>query len=154
MVNLILKQTVKLFLLGLFVVSTGLTFGGDLPDTYGNRLAAAERYLRVASMKDMMRDSIVETSKNYPEKIRVEYVSLMNKFIRVEILERAALASMVKRFTLDELIALGDFYGSKEGQSAMKKFGVMMADVMPVIQQEMGRVQMEIKADLVLLNNR
>ena len=35
-VNLILKQTVKLFLLGLLVLSTGLTFGGDLPDTYGN----------------------------------------------------------------------------------------------------------------------
>jgi hypothetical protein len=53
----------KLLLLGLLVVSTGFTFGGDLPDTYGNRIAAAERYLRVASMDDMMRDSIVETAK-------------------------------------------------------------------------------------------
>jgi hypothetical protein len=105
-------------------------------------------------MKDMMRDTIVETAKNLPEKVRGAYVSLMNKHIRVEILERAALASMAKHFTVDELNALADFYGSNEGRSAMKKFGAYMGDVMPVIQQEMGRAQMEIKADIERLSKQ
>jgi hypothetical protein len=148
------KIIVTLFLVGMLVISPHIALGGDLPNTYGNRLAAAERYLQVASMKDMMRDMIVETAKNFPEKIRGAYVSLMNKHIRVEILERAALVSMAKHFTVDELNALADFYGSKEGRSAMKKIGAYMGDVMPVIQQEMGRVQTEIEADLVRLNKR
>jgi hypothetical protein len=142
------KNIFTLFLLGVIAVSPYVVIAGDLPDTYGNRLAAAERYLQVASMKDMMRDIIVETAKNLSEKVQGAYISLMNKHIRVESLERAALASMAKHFTVDELNALADFYGSKEGRSAMKKFGAYMADVMPVIQQEMGRAQMEIKADI------
>lgn len=148
------KNITTLFLLGMIAVSPCVVIAGDLPDTYGNRLAAAERYLQVASMKDMMRDTIVETAKNLPEKVGVAYVSLMNKHIRVEILERAALASMAKHFTVDELNALADFYGSKEGRSAMKKFGAYMGDVMPVIQQEMGRAQMEIKADIERLSKQ
>ena len=148
------KNIVTLFLVGMLVITPHIALGGDLPDTYGNRLAAAERYLQVASMKDMMRDMIVETAKNLPEKVGGAYVSLMNKHIRIEILERAALASMAKHFTVDELNALADFYGSKEGRSAMKKFGAYMGDVMPVIQQEMGRVQTEIKADIERLSKQ
>ena len=148
------KNITTLFLLVMIAVSPYVVMAGDLPDTYGNRLAAAERYLQVASMKDMMRDLIVETAKNLPEKVRGAYVSLMNEHIRVEILERAALASMAKHFTVDELNALAEFYGSNEGRSAMKKFGAYMGDVMPVIQQEMGRVQMEIKADIERLSKQ
>jgi len=148
------KNITTLFLLVMIAVSPYVVMAGDLPDTYGNRLAAAERYLQVASMKDMMRDLIVETAKNLPEKVRGVYVSLMNEHIRVEILERAALASMAKHFTVDELNALAEFYGSNEGRSAMKKFGAYMGDVMPVIQQEMGRVQMEIKADIERLSKQ
>ena len=65
----------------------------------------------------------------------------MTKHIHVEVLERAALASMAKHFTVDELNALADFYGSREGRSAMKKIGAYIADVMPVIQQNMTKAQ-------------
>ncbi len=145
---------VILFFIGMFAISIQTSITGELPDTYGNRLVAAERYLRVANMKDMMRDMIIETAKNLPEKIRGAYIALMNKHIHVEVIERVALASMVKHFTVDELNALADFYGSKEGRSAMKKFGAYMGDVMPVIQQETGRMQMEIKADIERLSKQ
>jgi len=142
------SRILTLFLISLFVISIQAAIAGNLPDTYGNRLAAAERYLQVASMADMMRDTIAGTAKNLPKEVREPYIALMNKHIHVEILERAALASMAKHFTVDELNALADFYGSKEGRSAMKKFGAYMGDVMPVIQQEMGRVQTKILADI------
>jgi hypothetical protein len=63
----------------------------------------------------------------------------MRDAVRPEVLERAAMASMVKVFTAEELNALADFFGSPVGKAAMGKFGVYMADVMPVIQQEMFR---------------
>lgn len=121
------------------------SFATDVPDTHGNRLAAARGYLEIVSMKDMMRDTIVESAKNLPENIRPSYVQWMTKTVRVEVLESTALASMAQHFTVKELKALAAFYGSPEGRSAMKKFGPYMADVMPVIQQEMLRAQQQLE---------
>lgn len=117
----------------------------DIPDTHGNRLVAARHYLEAVPMKDMMRDMVMESAKNLPEKVRPAYVQFMTKAIRVDVMEGAALASMAQHFTVKELNAIADFYGSAEGRSAMKKFGAYMADVMPVIQQEMLRAQKQLE---------
>ena len=120
----------------------------DLPDTYGNRMAAAERYLQVVSMKDMMHNTIIETAKNVPEEYRSLYIQLMTKHINVPVIERAALASMTKNFTVEELDALATFYGSKVGQSAMGKFGAYMGDLMPALQQEIIKTQESMRSEL------
>lgn len=112
------------------------TWAGDIPDTPQNRLVSARKYLDTVSMKDMLRDTITETARNYPQARREAYVAYMNEAIRVEAIEDAALASMARHFTVDELNALAAFYASPEGSSAMKKFGAYLADVMPVIQKE------------------
>lgn len=117
----------------------------DIPDTHGNRLAAARHYLEAVPMKDMMRDMVMESAKNLPENVRPAYVQFMTKAIRVDVMEGAALASMAQHFTVKELNALADFYGSAEGRSAMKKFGAYMADVMPMIQQEMLHAQKQLE---------
>lgn len=111
----------------------------EVPDTHGNRIAMAERYLATVSMKDMMRDMTLESAKNFQEGVRQDYIRFMNSTIRVEVLERAALASLARHFTVGELRALATFYGSPEGKSTMKKMGVYMADLMPVLTQEMQR---------------
>jgi hypothetical protein len=140
-------RTIVLGLLVLLVSSfSGAAFAADIPDTHGNRLAAARSYLEVVSMKDMMRDMVAESAKNLPENVRPSYVQYMTKAIRVEVLESTALASMAQHFTVKELKALATFYGSPEGRSAMKKFGAYMADVMPVIQQEMLRAQQQLES--------
>lgn len=118
---------------------------GDTPDTPGNRQAAAERYLAVAPLESMLRDVVEKTSENLPEDQRRGFVDLMGKYLRIGVLERSTVASMVRHFTVRELNALADFYGSPEGKSAMKKFGLYMADVMPVIDQEMKRAFQEYK---------
>ena len=124
---------------------TSTSIAADIPDTHGNRLAAARSYLEVVSMKDMMRDMIAESAKNLPENIRPSYVQYMTKAVRVEVLESTALASMAQHFTVRELKALAAFYGSPVGRSGMKKFGAYMADVMPAIQQEMLRAQQQLE---------
>lgn len=139
---------VVIVLMGQFLLSPNRAFAVDLPDTYGNRMAAAERYLQVASMKDMIHDMIIETAKNVPEEYRSIYVQLMIKHINVPVLERAALASMTKNYTVEELDALANFYGSKVGQSAMGKFGAYMGDLMPTLQQEMTKSQEVMRSEL------
>ena len=137
----------KLFLIVLLLsLGSSYVLASDIPDTPGNRQAAAERYLVVAPLDSMMKDTIEKNSDNLPVEQRKAYVNFMTKYIRINVLERAAMSSMVRHFTVRELNALADFYGSPEGRAAMKKFGAYMADVMPTIQQEMTRAIQQYKA--------
>ena len=108
-------------------------------DTPSGREVAADRYLQVVPMSRLLDDAFSEMSKQLPADKRPEFLRQMKVLVRADSLERIARASMIKAFTTDELNALADFYGSKNGASAMKKFGVYMADVMPAIQAEVQR---------------
>lgn len=119
----------------------------ELSDTHENRLSAAERYLEIYSTKDLIADIIREMSKNLPVSQRDRFSNLVNDAIRLEVIDRAIVSSMVKHFTLSEIDALTDFYGSPEGRSIMDKFGLYMADVMPIIEQESLRAVQEIESE-------
>lgn len=108
-------------------------------DTTAAREVAADRYLKVAPMSRMLDDMVSEIGKQLPPEKRASFERDMKLFVRADSLERIARTAMIKHFTTDELNALADFYGSKNGASAMKKFGVYMADVMPEIQAEVQR---------------
>jgi hypothetical protein len=108
-------------------------------DSEEERVAAAKRYLEVAQMGKMADDTATELAKTLPAEQRDEFLKFMHDAVRPGVLEQAAMASMVKVFTAEELNALADFFGSPVGRSAMGKFSVYMADVMPVIQLEMFR---------------
>jgi hypothetical protein len=108
-------------------------------DTQEARREAALRYARVAPMAKLMEDGVTEISKQIPEGQRAQFAAMMQQSIRIDELERAAIDAMVEVFTAQELNALADFYGSPIGQSAMGKFGVYMAEVMPFLQQELMR---------------
>ena len=87
----------------LLALGSSYIFAGDIPDTPGNRQAAAERYLAIAPMDSMMRDTIEKTSENFPEGQRKIFVEFMTKYVRINVLERAAVSSMVRHFTVREL---------------------------------------------------
>jgi hypothetical protein len=134
------KNLKKPLLIVFFVVmGSSCIFAAGTPDTPGNRQAAAERYLAVVSVENMMKDIAEKTSENLPNEQREIYVDIMTNYIRISVLERAVISSLVSHFTVREMDALTDFYESPEGRSAMKKFGAYMADVMPVIEQEIAR---------------
>jgi hypothetical protein len=135
-----------LIVLVLLGISSPYLFASDVLDTPGNRQAAAERYIAVSPMDSMMRDMVEKSAQNLPNDQRKPFVEIMTKYVRIDVLERSAISSMVRHFTVQELNALADFYGSPEGQSAIKKFGLYMADVMPVVQQEMTRAAQQFKA--------
>jgi hypothetical protein len=70
---------------------------------------------------------------------RAGFIGNAKQLVRVEALDRIVLDALVKTFTTDELNALADFYGSKQGRSAMQKFGIYMGQIMPAMQAEMRR---------------
>jgi hypothetical protein len=137
------KKLRRLLLLVLFIAA----FRASAADSEDERIAAARRYLGVAQMSKITDDTVTELARTVPAEQRNRFLEFMHNAIRPEVLERAAMASMVKVFTVEELNALADFFGSPVGRSAMGKFGLYMADVMPVIQQEMFRALQQMPAE-------
>jgi hypothetical protein len=131
----------------LLIFISGLAMGADT-DTPATRRQAAERYTAVTDLSKMLADMTNAVTQNLPEEKRADFKDLMTKHVRIDALREAMLIVMVKHFTTRELNALADFYGSREGKSAMAKFGVYMADVMPMVQAEMQHAVDESRAEL------
>ena len=106
-------------------------------DSKEARTQAAERYLAVVPISQLLDDTFREMSKSLPEALREGFVAQMRIVVRADVLEAATRASLVRHFTVDELNAMAEFYSSPHGASAMRKFGAYMADVMPAVQEEM-----------------
>ena len=120
--------------LGFFLFSVQNIFANDSKEA---RTLAAERYLAVVPISQLLDDTFREMSKSLPEAIREGFVAQMRIVVRADVLEAATRASLVRHFTVDELNAMAEFYSSPHGASAMRKFGAYMADVMPAVQEEM-----------------
>lgn len=106
---------------------------------------AAERYAATSDMRQMMTEMADAMAGNLPEKRRDSFRALMLEHVRIDYLQELMIGAMVKHFSLAELNALADFYGSEVGRSAMSKFGPYMGDVMPFLQAEILRAFQELK---------
>lgn len=129
-------------LLFLFAGSRALLAIEDTPE---NRAKQADRYIAVSSPKDLMADVAEQVSKSAPPEQAQQIRELLTKDVDMDKLTKAMRSAMIKNFTADELSALADFYGSPVGKSAMKKIGVYMADVMPVVQGELMRAMQKME---------
>lgn len=110
-----------------------------LADSDQERVAAARRYQEVADMRTTVDMALVEVANTMGRQERDAYLEHMRKTVRMDVLEKAALDSMVKVFTSEEMNALADFYKTPVGKSALAKFGPYVADLMPAIQDEFVR---------------
>lgn len=132
--------------LALLLASACIGIPAQAQDTMNTRQVAMQRYLRAVPMAKVMEDTYAEMAKQVPPKKRTEFIAAMRKVVRVDKIEEIANRSMLKTFTTNELNALADFYSSKDGSSAMKKFGVYMGDIMPPLMQEIQRAEQELQA--------
>lgn len=110
----------------------------DTPET---RAVEADRYLAVMPPVELFEDMTDQMAASLPEDQRREFEDLMTRHLDIPALEKAMREALIRHFTADELKALADFYGSEVGKSAMAKFGVYMAELMPVIQTEIMKAQ-------------
>lgn len=117
-------------------------------DTLETRKVAAEKYAVVANAQKMLDDTFVALSQKIPEEERAPFLELSKKHVRTKALESLMVAAMIKNFTTQELEALAAFYGSPEGQSVLAKFPTYMADILPLVQAEVGRAVLEMRKEL------
>ena len=110
-----------------------------IDDTPENRMVQVKRYLAAMPPDELFRDMAKNVSMNFPPTERSAFREFMTEYVDINALSEAMVTSMIKHFTADELKALADFYGSPVGQSAISKFGIYMAEVMPVIESEITR---------------
>ena len=110
-----------------------------MPDNHDNRLTVAKHFLDIMLPKEMLQGIATRLVKSVPEKNRKVFLEVMSSKEIEQVAYRINLNSLAKHFTVGELNAMVAFYGSPEGQSAYKKFGPFMAEVMPQLQQEVKK---------------
>jgi hypothetical protein len=125
--------------LGLAALSSSLVGADDPVDDKEARTEAAERYSKVVPMKELMEDMAEQMGKNLPPAKAAAMKELMVKKLDIQALERESKQGLVRHFTVKELNAMADFYGSPEGRSILKKFGVYMAEMQPIILREIRK---------------
>lgn len=120
----------------------------DPADTRETREAAARRYLGATDMHAMMDDILKASTQKLPPDKQAEVMTLIKRHVSFEKLQGLTMAAMIKHFTTRELEALADFDGLPEGKSAMRKFGAYMADVMPIVMEEMRTAVAGMQAEI------
>ncbi|MDA8165371.1 MAG: DUF2059 domain-containing protein [Desulfobacteraceae bacterium] len=126
-------------LLGLLLV-TALPacnkLGADTPE---NRLKAAQEHQLVSPLKTTIDNAINDMSKQFPPDKREDFIRFMRANVDMNLMEQKAVQAMANHFTLREIKALTNFYRSPEGKAINQKYGDYLADLMPVIQSQLGR---------------
>jgi hypothetical protein len=108
----------------------------SLPDNQENRVVVAKRFLEIMPPKEMLQGVAKRVGPRLPEKDQKVFLEVMNSKNIEQRAYQIALDNLTKTFTVGELKAMVDFYGSPDGQCAFKKFGPYMSAVLPQIQQE------------------
>ena len=112
-----------------------------LDDTPANRAAQADYYLTAAPPQALLSDMTEKISATLPLDQRPLFKALMGKNLDVNAVINLMRAAMIRNFSADELKALGDFYGSPLGKSAVAKMGNYMADAMPPMMAELAKAK-------------
>ena len=116
-----------------------------LPDTPENRTAEAKRYLEAMPPKEMLHVVAERVGPRFPENERPLFMQVMASPAMEKAAYRITLEALVKDFTVGELQAMADFFGSPEGHSAYKKFGAYTSKTIPQIQQEVKKSMAELQ---------
>ena len=107
-----------------------------LEDSIQNRMAQADRYMKTTPVEKMMKDMFDQMSVTmFDDPVQsAEFREILTNAIDIRAITNLTRDKLIIHFTADELSALADFYGSMHGKTAMSKFGVYMADLMPQLQ--------------------
>ena len=111
--------------------------GKPMADNAANRTTLAQDLLKVQSMDSIIGDIIESMARSVPQNEQARLREYMQKNLDVAGIRASAVRSLAKTFTVAELAAMVEFYGSDEGQSIQKKLGPYMTDLSPALQSTM-----------------
>lgn len=110
-----------------------------VPDTPQQREALVERYFKAVSFGDFQREMVEQMSSSIPPEHQAQFLDTMSNKVRWDSIETAAKESLARHMTVSELAAFLAFVEKPEGKSALSKMRFYMADMNPVVQQEVFR---------------
>ena len=110
-----------------------------MDDTPANRNLQAERYLQAVPPGELIQSMTKQSVDMMPLDQQAIYKDMLSKYLDIQAIAQIMKSALSKNFSVDELKALADFYGSPVGKSAMKKFGAYMRDSAPAIQTEVSK---------------
>jgi hypothetical protein len=145
-------KAIQILLVVTMAMASGTSFAID--DTSENRQAQVDRYLEAVPPDELFAEIANSLVMNYPPSERAELRNFMMEIVNFDVVIDAMVASMVKHFTADETAAIAELYESPVGQSAMKKMGIYMAEVMPVIEAEVMRAVGELRKKMAEENRQ
>jgi hypothetical protein len=144
--NIRIKSIVVISVL-LLAASSLSVRGADGDDSPAMREAAARHYLNAVPVQKMIDEMLNGIIKSIPAEHQAGFNALIRKTLRADFIEQASIKAMVSTFTVREINAMTTFYHSPEGRSIQDKMGIYMAEIMPVVQQEMIRALQEMKTE-------
>lgn len=112
---------------------------GFLPDTPEQRQLLVDRYFKAVSFGDFQREMVEQMSSSIPPEHQAQFLDTMSNKVRWDSIEAAAKQSLARHMTVAELSAFLAFVEKPEGKSALSKMRFYMADLNPVVQQEVFR---------------
>jgi hypothetical protein len=139
--------TVSIVVIFVLATMSQSVLAADRDDTPALREAAAQRYLKAVPVQKMIDDMLKVIMKSVPAEKQTGFDAFIRKTLRPEFIEQASIQAMVKTFTVHEINAMTSFYNSPEGRSVQAKMGTYLAEIMPLLQQEMLRALQEINVE-------
>lgn len=113
-------------------------------DNAENRARAAERYLQVSPVSQLVDEVMLPLVNSIPAEQRAQFKVQLGERFRANVLEEAMRTALIKTFTTRELEALSAFYGSPDGRGASRKFSRFLEEIQPVLRQEITRAAAEV----------
>jgi len=103
--------------------------------TEDERREAARAYIEITGgIEPILTSTLDSIASQIPEDEREDYRAFMDENLDVAGLERLLVEGLVRHFTVAELEALTEFYGSELGRSIMQKYPRYLGSVLPQIQ--------------------
>ena len=112
------------------------------------RLALAEKMHEIWPIRIRMENAIDNVAEQVPEERRAEIKAAMRKSMNYDKLQEESIKAMVKTFTVDELKAMIDFYGSDVGRSISGKTSVYESALQPALTGMMDKAMLDLRTGM------
>lgn len=102
-------------------------------ENYAKRLELSKQMHEIWPVRPKVESAIDAVGEEVPEADRAKFKAAMRRAMKFKALEEASIDAMAEIFTVDELTAMIEFYGSKEGRSVSYKTGDYEAALQPLM---------------------
>ena len=117
----------------------------DVDANYEERLELSRKMHEIWPIRPKIENALEVVSQQVELTRRLEFKSGMRKAIQYDALEEASIDAMADIFTADELKAMINFYGSKEGRSVSFKTADYEKALIPLMTQMVDKALLDLK---------